>query len=86
MAKLQLEELSKLVYLGARQWNSPKGNLLTFVKLGDPVKFENHEFIIDANKIDVNSIPLNTLVKPDFEMGLYNNKTSLNLVGLSIAK
>lgn len=86
MAKLLLEENSKLVFLGARVWNNPKnGNVLTFVKLGDPQTFENHEFIVDATKVQVN-YPLHSNVNPDFELGVFNNRTSLNLVGLSQAK
>lgn len=83
MAKLKLDSNSKLVFLGARTWNNPKnGNILTFVKLGDPQTFENHEFIVDPSKIDINQ-KLHGNVIPDFELGVFNNRTSLNLVGLS---
>lgn len=86
MAKLSLDSNSKMVFLGARQWTNPKNqNILTFVKLGDPQTFENHEFIVDTTKVDTNQ-PLHSNVDPAFELGVFNNRTSLNLVGLSSAK
>lgn len=86
MAKLLLDNNSNLVFLGARQWNNPKnGNLLTFVKLGDPQTFENHEFMVDPQKVNTN-LTIHSNVVPDFELGVFNNRTSLNLVGLSAAK
>lgn len=84
MAKLLLEKNSNLVFLGSRQWNSPKGNTLTFVKLGDPQSFENHEFMVDPQKINLN-LPLHANITPDFELGVYNSRTSLNLVGLQVS-
>lgn len=87
MAKLLLEKNSSLVYLGARQWTNPKNNnILTFAKLGDPQSFENHEFMVDAQKINLNNLQLNSNVVPDFEMGVYNGRTSLNLVGLQVSQ
>jgi len=84
MAKLFLEEGSQLVYLGARQWLNPKNsNMLTFVKLGDPTSFENHEFMVDVTKISTN-FQLNSNIIAEFEMGVYNGRTSLNLIGLKV--
>lgn len=85
MPKLLLEENAKLVFLGTRQWTTDKGKLLTFVKLGDPQKFINFEFMIDPTKITINH-PLNVSVRPEFEIDIYNNRTSLNLIGLALAK
>ncbi len=85
MAKLLLEKDSTLVFLGSRQWNNPKnGNILTFVKLGDPQSFENHEFMVDPLKINLN-LPMHAAITPDFELGVFNGRTSLNLVGLQVA-
>lgn len=85
MAKLLLEKNSNLVFLGSRQWTNPKNqNILTFAKLGDPQTFENHEFMVDPQKVNLN-LPLHANISPDFDLTVYNGRTSLNLVGLQVA-
>lgn len=83
MANLEMAKDSNFIYLGIRQWMSPKQNLLNFAKFGDPVSYENHEFIVNPVELDLNAIPLNAPVKLTFELGLYNNRTSLNLKRVS---
>jgi len=73
---------SNLIFLGARQANSKTGALLTFVKLGDVEKFENYDFIVDAQKVNIN-VPINSPINASFEISVYQGRPNFRLVGIS---
>ena len=82
---MQIKSSEPMIYLGMRQFNSKAGNLITVVTLADPVKYENYDFFVDPNKVNLNGIMNNSPVVATFELGKYNNNNDLTLLGVTAA-
>lgn len=83
---MQLKTSENMVYLGMRQFNSKAGNLITVATLADPVKFENYDFFIDPNKVNLNGIANNSPVIATFELSKFNNNNDIRLLGVTAAE
>lgn len=72
-----------MIFLGLRQMTSSKGNLLNIVTLACPVKFENFDFFVNLDKIQLDPVANNSPVTARFELSKYNNNNDLRLVAVT---
>lgn len=83
-----LESTNVYTFLGVTQVEKKdKTGYWNFARLGDNEKFESYDFILPINSpVNVNGLVKGDVVKAKFDLGLFNGRPSITLVGLEKSK